>query len=312
MNFLDKVKNENEIVYTILKHSFENKKISHAYLFSGPSNQDIINEPNMLIELLINESPFESVQRTLNTYSDISILDGSEGLIKKDAVIKASEKLQEKALDELGVKILFIKNIENTNLQSINSLLKFIEEPTENTFIIMTTNNISNVLPTIRSRSQVINIKKTNKSEITTRLINEGVDENIAGLLTQISDSFEEAKNLSENEVFKTGFAKLIEILKQSIKNKSDIIIGLKTLIAKSNYKVILAALKEFINNVWKYNSGATTTLFGYDELFKEYKNFDFKTAIPAIEDFIVSQDSNVNFDLYKIKMLIKLEGCYE
>jgi DNA polymerase-3 subunit delta' len=47
-----------------------------------------------------------------------------------------------------------IKNIENINAQSLNSLLKFLEEPHGDIYAIFTCKNINNVLPTIKSRCQ--------------------------------------------------------------------------------------------------------------------------------------------------------------
>jgi DNA polymerase-3 subunit delta' len=46
------------------------------------------------------------------------------------------------------------------NIQSLNSLLKFLEEPHDNIYAIFTCNNISNVLPTIKSRCQTYPIPK--------------------------------------------------------------------------------------------------------------------------------------------------------
>ncbi len=312
MNSIEKVRKQNEVVYKILKQSFETNKLSHAYLFSGPANQEIINEPTMLMELLINESPFTEIKKRPEAYSDLIVLDGSDGLIKKDSVIEASSKLQEKALDELGVKILFIKNVENTNVQSINSLLKFIEEPTEKTFIIMTTNNISNVLPTIRSRAQVVNIRKASKTILVAQLQENGISADASQILAAVSDSYSSAIELSEKAIFKEGVQKLVKILAKAIKTKSEIIIGMKALLQKSNYKDLLSIFKVFLDDIWKEKGGIETTIKGISELLKSYENFDYKTASLILNDFIVSQNSNVNFELYKSKLLIELEECYE
>ena len=55
-----------------------------------------------------------------------------------------------------GTKTLFIDNIERLTLQSINSLLKTLEEPYPMTRIIATTSAIDRVLPTIASRAMIL------------------------------------------------------------------------------------------------------------------------------------------------------------
>ena len=311
MTYLTKTESENPIVFNTLKNAYESNKVSHAYLFSAPHNQEIINEPMMLIELLINDDPFASKLRNIDAYPDMEILDGSESLIKKDDVTNATIKLQEKALDVKGVKILLIKNIENTNINSVNSLLKSIEEPTKNTFIIMTTNNISEVIPTIKSRAQVINIKKLNKDKIVDILLEKGIPSEMCNIIANVSDSAEEAIKLFKTKTFNDIYKEFVLMMKKASVNKSDIIIGLKKLITKKNLKLVTSLLKEFLSDIWKYQLKMETSFSGIESLLEAYNNFDYKEGLMLVNDFIVSQKHNVNFELYKSKLSIGMEACY-
>ena len=49
-------------------------------------------------------------------------------------------------------RFILIDNVENLNKNSINALLKIIEEPNENVFFILINNNEKYILPTLRSR----------------------------------------------------------------------------------------------------------------------------------------------------------------
>ena len=62
-------------------------------------------------------------------------------------------------------RIVLIDNIENLNINSVNSLLKILEEPPENTYFILISNN-KNVLPTIKSRCLNFNIMLDNKTSL--------------------------------------------------------------------------------------------------------------------------------------------------
>ena len=73
-------------------------------------------------------------------------------------------------------KIILIDNIEFLNLNSVNSLLKVLEEPNDNTYFILINNN-KKVLPTLKSRCINYKISLSNKKsvEITNRLIGESI-----------------------------------------------------------------------------------------------------------------------------------------
>ncbi len=51
-----------------------------------------------------------------------------------------------------GKKVILINNAESLTLNAANALLKILEEPPENSYLILTAQNISSLLPTILSR----------------------------------------------------------------------------------------------------------------------------------------------------------------
>ena len=62
-------------------------------------------------------------------------------------------------------RIILIDNIENLNINSVNSLLKILEEPPANTYFILISNN-KKVLPTVKSRCLNFNIILNNKTSL--------------------------------------------------------------------------------------------------------------------------------------------------
>ena len=55
-------------------------------------------------------------------------------------------------------RFILIDNVENLNRNSVNALLKIIEEPNENIFFILIHNNATKILPTLKSRCLIFNI----------------------------------------------------------------------------------------------------------------------------------------------------------
>ena len=74
-------------------------------------------------------------------------------------------------------RFILIDNIENLNKNSINALLKIIEEPNENVFFILINNNEKYILPTLKSRCLTFKINFTfNESiHISNQILNENV-----------------------------------------------------------------------------------------------------------------------------------------
>jgi|GEM_PF-3435269 len=56
-----------------------------------------------------------------------------------------------------GNKVVLISGFENATIEAQNSFLKTLEDLPNNTFVILLTNSIERVLPTIRSRSFIVN-----------------------------------------------------------------------------------------------------------------------------------------------------------
>ena len=68
---------------------------------------------------------------------------------------------------EFEEKYFVIKEIQNATLPAQNKLLKVIEEPQKFDRFIFTTTNLDAVLPTIKSRCQIVNLPKLTNPELT-------------------------------------------------------------------------------------------------------------------------------------------------
>ena len=67
---------------------------------------------------------------------------------------------------EGGSKILIVWQADKMNTDAANKFLKFLEEPPKNTYIILTASNIDFMLPTILSRTQIVEIPSINEEDL--------------------------------------------------------------------------------------------------------------------------------------------------
>jgi DNA polymerase-3 subunit delta' len=78
-------------------------------------------------------------------------------------------------------RFILIDKIENLNKNSVNALLKIIEEPNDGIFFILINNNEKTILPTLKSRCLTFNINFTFNESINTA--NRLLDRNILDLI---------------------------------------------------------------------------------------------------------------------------------
>ncbi len=99
-----------------------------------------------------------------------------QGLIR----VKDAEEIMHKSFQypALGKnKVFIIWHAEKMNLGTANKLLKLLEEPPENTYFILTTDNPLHIIATIRSRCQIYQIPPIPPGEMQESLRQKGISE---------------------------------------------------------------------------------------------------------------------------------------
>ena len=139
--------------------------------FKYDSNNFIINKNNRSFKLLQNNShPNFYLIDLLNDKKNIDI-----------AQIREMITYTNKSAFNNMPRFILIDNIENLNKNSVNALLKVIEEPNENIFFILINNNEKNILPTLMSRCLIFKINFTFNE--TTNVSNQILGENTLDLI---------------------------------------------------------------------------------------------------------------------------------
>ena len=103
---------------------------------------------------------------------------------------------------EGGSKILIVWQADRMNTEAANKFLKFLEEPPKNTYIILTASNTDFMLPTILSRTQVVQIPRIKEEDIELFLKNNNQfnAEKIQGTIFQAQGNWNTAQKLLKSE----------------------------------------------------------------------------------------------------------------
>lgn len=153
---------EQYVPTTLLKNALNKNKLVQAYLFYHDDINYLMRyAKDFAKEIICFNKKDEQILKNIDneTYSELKIVCPDGNFIKKEQLIELQNSVMNKPV--LGDKIVYIiKNCDKLNSSSANSILKFLEEPADDIIAILLTDNISNVISTILSRCQVINLNK--------------------------------------------------------------------------------------------------------------------------------------------------------
>ena len=150
-----------------LAHHIINYILSNHEDFRYDLSKHTINKDNRSFKLLQNNSH--------PNYYLIDLLEDKKNI--DISQIREMITYTNKSTFNNKARFILIDNIENLNKNSVNALLKIIEEPNENVFFILINNNEKYILPTLKSRCLTFKINFTfNQSMlISNKLLNMNV-----------------------------------------------------------------------------------------------------------------------------------------
>ncbi len=232
MDFKDYLQTYQPLLYQTFAKSISSGKLAHAYLLSGENGIPLMETATYIAKSLVcdNPSPLacdncSSCKRIDHkTYADYAVLDGRDGQIKKGDIQDIVGDFSKTPMESKGVMIYIINLVENMNIQAINSLLKFLEEPPAKTYAILTTENETKVLPTIISRCEKIRMVLVPKDIVKEEAISLGVNKDDAELLVPFFNNAQILKEKSLDESYKNGKNIFIDTLESFSRQPDDVI----------------------------------------------------------------------------------------
>ena len=175
--------------YRDLLNRYETNNLPNSILIHGLTGIGKRTFLNKLVKNIINiEFKDNNVDHHLNlfknnTHPNIKIIekeiDSKTGKIKTNITIDQIRRLKtflnSTSIIQNSSKIVIIDSADYLNISSANSMLKILEEPKENTYIFLISNQISLLLPTIRSRCLKIKFNTHNLTNFT-NIIKDNID----------------------------------------------------------------------------------------------------------------------------------------
>ena len=308
MEILKYLDNYQHNIYKLLVNNITNSRFSHAYLINGNFNTPLLDISFFIAKCIlcsnkdINDTVCPTCQKIISKkYDDLLsliVIDGNKETIGKEDVLKIEDRFTKTSIEKNLNFVYIINCVENMTKEAINALLKYLEEPNENVYAILTTKNANQVLPTIVSRCQNLKIIQENKNEILSNFNIKDVPLKYSEILINFSLEESEILSLYSDKTIKAIIDNTLNYL-NNIDNKykrhfiieTDII----PLLNKDFYsRFAIDLLTLFLSQSINYKKLNDTQLKSYENtLDKIYNN------ISNIED--------VTLKIYKLRKTINI-----
>ena len=161
-----------------LQRAYQQKKLAHSYLFVDSDESRALNTAYWLA-CLFNctgenkpDGTCQNCKQILSGNHPDVLLVEPEGkpTLGIDQVRPLKEELAKSPI-ESSRRFFFINEAQKMTLSAANGLLNLLEEPVAPVVTILITNNSDQILPTVRSRTQIINFDNGEKPTGKTALL---------------------------------------------------------------------------------------------------------------------------------------------
>ncbi|MDF2586749.1 MAG: hypothetical protein K0S41_590 [Anaerocolumna sp.] len=309
------------------------QKVSHAYIFAGEDGAGknmLANAFSMALqceksgqEAELKNTPCgickSCIQAATDNHPDIIRVTHEKASIGIDDIrIQVNNDIQVKPYSS-PYKIYIIDEAEKLTEQAQNALLKTIEEPPIYAIILLLTNNLNSLLPTILSRCVTLKLKAIHKEVIKEFLMLSHKIPDYQAELSSVfaqgnvgkaiqyasSDEFTEMKNdvlhllkyINDMELYE-----VIDGLKRISEQKQRILDYLDLMILWYRDVLMYKVTKDI--NLLTYRNEISS--LGKEASAKSYEGIE--RIIAAIEKAKVRLDANVNFDIAIELMLFTIK----
>ena len=246
--------------------------------FKYDSKNFIINKDNRSFKLLQNNShPNFYLIDLLNDKKNINI-----------AQIREMISYTNKSTFDNMPRFILIDNIENLNKNSVNALLKVIEEPNQNVFFILIGNCEKNILPTLKSRCLTFKVNFTFNESV--NVSNQILNENILDLINHDLINYYNTPG------------EIIDLINFSKDKNIDL----------KNYTLINFLNLLIDNGYYKKNKIVKVLIINFIELFflKEYKLCKTKNSLLSFYHIFVNKIHNTEkFNLDEESLFLEFKS---
>ncbi|AVQ34646.1 DNA polymerase III subunit delta' C-terminal domain-containing protein [Staphylococcus kloosii] len=285
----------------MLTNAYHSNKLSHAYLFEGDDAQTMQQVALEFAKLILcNDN--EQCQLKVDTFNhpDFMHVASEETTIKKDQIEQLVRHMNQLPI-ESDHKVYIIESFEKLTVQGENSILKFLEEPPENTVAILLSTKPEQILNTIHSRCQHIYFKPIDKERFIQRLEEHEISRPVAELLCTYTTQLDTALSINEEADLATLRKSILRWCNLLLSNKHMALIGIVDLLKQAKNRrlqlLTLAAVNAFFEDIMHAKVGIDDKMI-YRDIKVDITNYASKidfNQIVLMYDRITEANKKLN-----------------
>jgi DNA polymerase-3 subunit delta' len=299
----------NERIKNILTSYLRNKVIPYSMIFTGPGSTDLLefaiaftkavncrDKQDDFCGVCTNCSEIEK-----EIFLDLKILTPDGQQYKKEQIIFLIEDNYKKPLKG-EKKINILTDAHKMNENSANAFLKVLEEPAQDNIFILLTTNMNALLPTIKSRCQVLRFSPQSRAEIKKYLTEQGYDPDKAKLMSYLCRSNLERVLMVDFDEFMEKRAKSLSDLKKLIKGigVEDILLDLyQKSRSRENFIEYFKRLVNLLSLMLR-----DIMILKIDENNKNLINIDYRDDLMSLCEYITID--KILFLIRKMELLLR------
>ena len=163
MNVADKLK--------LIINQYEKNKLSHAFLIETDNIERCLADVKELVKLINKSDDNTDIDKLIehDNLPSLVIIEPDGMTIKKSQLEDLEQKFSTKPVYSI-YNTYIILHADKMNDSSANTLLKFLEEPESNIIGFLIVSNKENVLPTIKSRCEILHVAYNEKKIVDNEL----------------------------------------------------------------------------------------------------------------------------------------------
>ena len=311
----------------LFNNGFKKNRLAQVYMLDGVKGTPKIQAAMYLANLLLCDTHnfcgecINCKRISENVHPRIMIIEpDAQGTIKKDVIEVLENEYSYSSLEE-GTRVFIIKDVEKATLGASNGLLKFLEEMNENCHGILLTSNLSAVLDTVKSRSQIITLEKINNELLKEAYLSKGINDEIAKVLCTLTNNVKEGLELIENDLVNKTINLVKKISKTLVNDEESILVMndegkfLLTTDDKQYHQMFMDLLITITNDKVLYLMGEfqtmvfDTTVSDLLEYEIDKTKIDIKVLLKQLEIMLEARkrlEYNLNLELFYMDLFIK------
>jgi len=153
--------NVNDRVVEFLEKSYKEGRLVHGYLFFGGEKSEKLAVAKKFACTVLEVDEIGRNLIETEQHANVHVVRPEGKNIKKEQIILLKTEIGKKSVEDRA-KIYIIEEAEKMSISATNSLLKFLEEPAPNVYIILIATSKEVLLPTIISRTVNLGFRMSN------------------------------------------------------------------------------------------------------------------------------------------------------